>query len=181
MRSHFLFSLIWLRLIATVIFSSSSSERSAEVTSAKSRALQRSTVANQIYSSRLMKRNCPNCSWLNTSGASSGIFFFFIAIYIPPNWLKHAALLKYERNSFKAVVIVLVRGNYNRQSFFLQQKSRLRKIGRLFLIFRESGNSIRLRTLYKDTALKYNSCMENLLIPQVVVETPAYLHAVEEF
>ncbi|MBQ3443101.1 MAG: type II toxin-antitoxin system RelE/ParE family toxin [Selenomonadaceae bacterium] len=29
--------------------------------------------------------------------------------------------------------------------------------------------------------MKYNTFMKNLLIPQVIVETPAYLNAVEEF
>lgn len=35
--------------------------------------------------------------------------------------------------------------------------------------------------LYKYTSLKYTFRMENLLIPQVIVETPSYLQAVEEF
>ena len=35
--------------------------------------------------------------------------------------------------------------------------------------------------LYIHTSLQYNQYMENLLIPQVVAETPTYLRAVDEF
>lgn len=35
--------------------------------------------------------------------------------------------------------------------------------------------------LYIHTSLQYNRYMENLLIPQVVAETPTYLRAVDEF